>query len=117
MLPVLEALQRFRLKANASERVRRITATWHPTLFVECTDTGARYRLCIDGGAIAAIDRTYSEPDDAALLIRGDSGVLAAVFGGSIHPLHAYNDGELQVYGSQSDQVKLDAVSLVIWGA
>jgi len=117
MLPVLDALQRFRLKANASDRVRRITAVWHPSLFVECLDTGARYRLSIDDGLIAPIDRTDSEPGDSALLIRGDSAVLAAVFAGTRHPLHAYNDGELEVYGSQGDQVKLDAISLVIWGA
>ena len=117
MLPVLDALQRFRLKANASERVRKITAAWHPTLFVECLDTGTRYQLRIGDGVIAPIDVTDAEPGESALLVRGDSAVLSAVFAGSLHPLHAYNDGALEVYGSPSDQVKLDAISLVVWGA
>jgi hypothetical protein len=117
MPAVMDALERFRARANASERVRRITAAWHPPVFVECSDTGARYRLLLSDGGITGIDPTDAEPDESALLIRGECRVLAAVFGGALHPLRAYNDGELEVYGAQGDQVKLDAISLVVWGA
>ena len=69
------------------------------------------------GGGIHDVRPTDAEPGDEALLLRGGSDVLQAVFSGTRSPLGAYTDGELEVYGNPKDQIKLDVIALVLWGA
>ena len=117
MADLLASLSRFQERANTNAAVRRIAAGWSQKLVVECRDTGAAYQLDITDGHIADVRPRADATDEPGLLIRGEEVLLSQVFAGSVHPIRAYNDGVLEVYGDQRDQVKLDAISLVIWGA
>jgi len=72
-------------------------------------------RVSMGGQGVAAPVAT--EPGDDALLLRADQAILQKIFSGNLSPLGAYTDGLLEVYGSQKDQIKLDVIALVVWGA
>jgi hypothetical protein len=40
---------------------------------------------------------------------------LEALFTGKLNPVEAHSNGILEVYGEPKDQVKLDAITLVLW--
>jgi hypothetical protein len=112
-----QSLVNFQQKANANLRVQRIATGWSQRLVVECCDTDQRYCIEIRDGRLSDVQVKPISTNDGCLLIRGQEDLLTRIFNGAHHPLTAYNDGELEVYGEQRDQVKLDAISLVMWGA
>jgi hypothetical protein len=115
--PLQRAIEDFSRRANANEHVQRLTRDWHAQIFVEATDEGDCFRLLRSDGRITGVERTAVPRDDGLLLLRGRQALLSAMFSGQTHPLNAYNDGDLEIYGPQPDQIKLDAISLLIWGA
>lgn len=116
-MTLIESLTSFRNKASDNPRVHRITTGWSQRLSVHARDTECRYYIDIKEGQLSHVQPDQSDYDAQHLLIRGDESLLAKMFSGVVHPIAAYNNGELEVYGDQRDQVKLDAISLVIWGA
>lgn len=112
-----QSLVNFQQRANANLRVQRIAAGWSQQLFVECCDSDQRYCIEIRDGRLSDVQSKPTTATEGCLLIRGQEELLTRIFNGAHHPLTAYNDGELEVYGEQRDQVKLDAISLVMWGA
>jgi hypothetical protein len=45
-----------------------------------------------------------------------DSETLADIFYGDITPTGPYNNGTLRIIGSEDDIIRLDFISLMIWG-
>lgn len=117
MASLLGLLNGFQAEVNGSSRARKITAGWSSDLFIECADTGVIYGLRIDDGALCGVEERIPAADREVLLIRGQTDLLRRVFSKQTHPLAAFTAGDLEIYGPQRDQAKLDAVSLVIWGA
>lgn len=117
MSELFKSLSYFQQRANANVAVRRIAASWSQRLVVECRDSGVAYELDVRDGQLSDVRPRASQDDESGLLIRGEERLLSQVFAGTVHPIRAYNDGDLEVYGEQRDQVKLDAISLAIWGA
>lgn len=117
MTDLYAALNRFRQQANGNAAVRRIAGGWSQTLVVESRDTGTAYQVDIGGGQMSEVRARDAGQEEQGLLIRGDEAVLCRIFSGVLNPVKAYNDGALEIYGEQRDQVKLDAISLVLWGA
>ncbi len=111
------AIEGFSQRANANEHVRRLTRDWQAQIFVQDIDDGGCYRLLRADGLITGVERTGLPQHEPLLLLRGRGPLLEALFSGRTHPLSAFNDGDLEIYGSQPDQIKLDSISLLIWGA
>lgn len=109
-------LVRFAAQVNANTRIRSLIKGWTPPFVVEGRDTGEAMAVLLDGTQIAGIEVLDCEPDSHALVLRGDAHTLIEVFEGRLSPLVAYSDGLLEVYGEQRDQIKLDAIALVLWG-
>jgi hypothetical protein len=113
---LMQDLQAFSDRINADARVRSLAANWVLDVYIESSDTEERYRLHLDKGRVTGIE-PVGQPADDVLLLRAPGPVLHSVFAGQAHPLDAYNAGDLQLYGPQSDQTRLDAISLLVWGA
>ena len=90
---------------------------WRPEFFIQTADEAETFRIEFRDGQVEHVAKVGDEPGDGALLLRGDGTILDRVFNGTLSPLKAYTDGALEVYGSQKDQIKLDAIALVVWGA
>lgn len=110
-------LDDFKGQFNGHASLRTMLSGWDPEFFIQGRDTGGTYQIHLDNGQVARISEAHAEPDDDALLMRADLAVLQRIFTGRLRPLGAYTDGLLEVYGSQKDQIKLDVIALVVWGA
>ncbi len=110
-------LGRFAERVNTTASLRSTLAGWNPSFYIQARDSGDTFQVCIAGGSVQAVQPTRAEPGDDALLLRADTEVLEGVFSGRQSPLGAYTDGQLEVYGQTKDQIKLDVIALVLWGA
>jgi hypothetical protein len=114
---LLELFGAFAGRVNGQASLRTTLADWTPQFFIEARDTGDTFQVCIEDGRIDRVVPTRTEPSDEALLLRAPTDVLEKIFGGALSPLGAYTDGQLEVYGHPKDQIKLDVIALVVWGA
>ena len=112
-----ELLGSFAQRANAHTSLRKTLAGWSPDFYIQSSDSGECFQIRVVGGGIQDVLATRDEPGDEALVLRGCSAVLGQVFSGQRSPLAAYTDGQLEVYGNPKDQIKLDVIALVLWGA
>ncbi len=51
----------------------------------------------------------------AAIKMKGSQRTLTDIFRGDLNPASEFLDGRLQVTASDKDQVKLDAITLLLW--
>lgn len=115
--PLAALLDDFAGQFNGHASLRSMLAGWNPQFFIQGRDHGGTYQIHIEQGQVARVTEAHDEPDDDALLMRADFDILQQIFSGRLRPLGAYTDGLLEVYGSQKDQIKLDVIALVVWGA
>jgi putative sterol carrier protein len=116
MTPLCYALQNFSVRVNGHSHLRTLARKWQTSLYVQSLDSSECFHLVLNEGQIVQIEPS-EPPTHDTLLLRGETQVLESIFSGDLHPLSAFNEGNLEMYGPQADQIKLDAISLLIWGA
>ncbi len=110
-----ECLRAFVRSANTHPRVGKLLKGWEPLLLIEATDDGQRFNLRVHDSRLDEVALSEVESDNS-ILVRGSNEVLRDVFSGALNPARAYLEGTLEVFGSDRDHIKLDAISLVLWG-
>ena len=110
-----ECLSAFAQSVNTHPSIARLLQGWEPLLVIEATDDGQKFHMRVEKSKLGAVGIGPAEAPHA-ILLRGDSAVLTEVFSGTLNPAQAYLEGNLEVFGSDRDQIKLDAISLVLWG-
>ncbi|TPW09166.1 MAG: hypothetical protein FD130_2634 [Halothiobacillaceae bacterium] len=110
-----QTLKTFQAKVNAHASLRSLLKGWEPTIIVESTDSQKVFSLPVRNQKIDAV-WSHRHDDHHEVLVRGAEALLEAVFSGKTNPARAHLDGLLGVFGSDRDQVKLDSISLVLWG-
>ena len=115
MSSLASALDIFSKRVNGHDRLHKLIRTWNRTLLIESLDAPEKHVLVVDGGKVALLgaDALGGEPD---VFVQGDAAVLVDVFSGTRNPAAAVLDGEMVVLGSDTDQLKLDAIAFVLWG-
>ena len=121
MTELLQALEQFKHKANAHTRIANLIKGWEPTIEVESTQPPSTRFIAVRAGRIESI-ATHCPPDGPLkpghrVHLRGTDAVLTDVFQGRCNPARAFLDGQLEIFADDKDHVKLDAISLVLWGA
>lgn len=113
---LLTVLQSFQVKVNTNPRVQKLLRGWEPIILVESKDVDDRFYMYMKGSQIAQIERTC--PDDVPHFVhlRARRDDLIAIFSGQRNPARAFLDADLECFASDKDQVKLDAIALIIWG-
>lgn len=107
-----ENLMRFVARFNQNPRFQEMNRDWDRHIVVAAQEGGA-YRLQLRDG-VMSLDPEGTEPADIALTAPRE--VLSAIFDGRLSPTEPYMDGDLQVRGSQEDMLRLDVLTLLIWG-
>lgn len=110
---LLTCLAQFRDRCNADAQLRPMLADWERTILIRASDLPAEHLLIVRGGQV------YLEPaaaDGADLTVIAESGLLADLFAGRITPTEPYLNGSLRVLGTEEDIMRLDFISLMIWG-
>jgi len=111
---LLDALQEYAARANASPRVRKTLAGWTCRIHIEATDTGdARFTLEVAGGqAGSPTAGLHGIPD---FVVRGHSMDLAEIFWGDANQVSNYMQGAIKTRGRADDVMRLDAMAMFIF--
>jgi len=110
-----ECLSAFVRSVNTHPTIARLLKGWEPLIAIEATDDGQRFHLRVRDCRLAEVGAGEADAEHTVLM-RGEQAVLVEVFSGALNPARAYLEGRLEVFGSDRDQIKLDAISLVLWG-
>lgn len=108
-----EALQQFVMECNQNERLREMNRDWTRRIQLEPDDTHSAHWLISEAGLISAGVGPVDNPD---MLIQAPEDTLTAIFSGQMTPTEPYNNGDLLVRGQQDDMMRLDILTLLIWG-
>jgi hypothetical protein len=108
------ALWLFQAKVNEHPRLRTLLKEWDRDIAIECDDVELTQWLRVRGSLVRDVSGTA--PDGGVTItMRASHAVLVDVFEGRRSPAQLFLDGDLQVFASDKDQVKLDAISLLLW--
>ncbi len=114
---LLDCLHDFRSAFNANERVKRLVKGWDRLIVVEATDTESVLTMIVHDLMVTEIKAgAHREDDDDLIHLQASENNLIKIFSGDYNPANALIDGELAVFSSEKDKVKLEAISIVIWG-
>lgn len=109
-----EALDKFRELVNGHPRMTTLLRGWDRVTVVEAEDTGAQFTIDFrDCQIVSVTSGKYQEK--ANIYLKASERILADVFVGALNPASEFLDGRLRVDASSKDQVKLDAITLVLW--
>ncbi len=86
---------------------------WDRVIAIEATDVESRHTLILKKGQLSLQEGFPEDPD---LTVISDSETLADIFYGDITPTEPYNNGTLRIMGTEDDIIRLDFISLMIWG-
>lgn len=111
---LLSCLEAFRDKVNQHPRLRSLLKGWDRVVLVESSDSSATYCMPFAASEITEVGPPREHPG-TLIRVRAREQMLCQVFSGELNPATAFLNGELQVFADDRDQVKLDAITLVLW--
>lgn len=108
------ALDQFRDKVNANGRLRQMNRDWNRDIDVVVRDQpDVHAAIRMREGQMEWLPEESESPD---IVLTAPESVLIDIFSGRSTPTEPYLDGSLTLRGSQEDVLRLDFVSLMIWG-
>jgi putative sterol carrier protein len=110
---ITESLMAFTENYNKNERLKIMNKDWNRIVVVQATDVESLHTLTLLDGVVSLKEGKSNDPD---LTVISDSETLADIFYGDITPTEPYNNGSLRIIGSEDDIIRLDFISLMIWG-
>lgn len=114
MSELTEALRVFGARVNADPRLRQMNQTWNRTIDLIPDDSQETAHLIYQGGQMQ-VERGLSAGADIVLM--APEQTLKEIFLGQSSPTEPYLAGTLRIKGSQEDMMRLDVLSLLIWGS
>jgi len=109
-------LNEFQKTFNENTRVKKLIKNWKRSIIVDATDTGAVMTMVIDDLLMNDVKEGAHPDEDYPIHLQGSQETLIKIFSGDYNPAHALIDGELAVFSNEKDKVKLEAITMVIWG-
>ncbi len=96
------------------EKVQKLIKRWSSSVLVWPDDLGKGFILTVESGRITSIEKT-EEKESGKVKVVGSAGILSSMFKGNESISHLYMDGVVQTYGSERDQIVLDAIARILW--
>ena len=109
-------LNAFQTKFNENTRVQKLIKNWKRSIIVDATDTGAIMTMVIDDLKMTEVKEGSHPDEEYPIHLQGSQETLIKIFSGDYNPAHALIDGALAVFSNEKDKVKLEAITMVIWG-
>ena len=113
---LLDSLRNFKEEVQQNENVHKLVKNWNPNIILETMDTEQIYTLQVRDCLIDQILNEENEESNHIIRLEADEEILTTIFSGEMNPAEAVLNGELVVFGDAKDQIKLDAITLLIWG-
>jgi len=112
-----DCLCAFRDTFNANESVKKAVKGWDRSIIVEATDTGSVATMIVNNLTITEVRvGAVDKHQDDLVHLQASEDTLIRIFAGDYNPANALIDGELAVFSNEKDKVKLEVISIVIWG-
>ena len=111
-----ECLNKFQNTFNDNARVKKLIKNWDRSIIVEATDTNVTLTMVIADLLMTEVKDGAHPNEEYPIHLQGSEDTLIRIFSGDYNPAHALIDGELAVFSSEKDKVKLEAITMVIWG-
>lgn len=92
-----------------------MTQGWDRTIEVRATDLESADRLRVEGGRLALLEPSVPGAP-AEIVMEAESDLLADLFHGRIAPTDPYMSGDLILRASEQDVMRIDVITLMIWG-
>lgn len=113
---LVDCLKHFQETFNNNARVHKLIKNWDRSVIVEATDTEAVLTMMISDLAMTEVKAGAHPEGDNSIHLQAAQDTLIRIFSGDYNPAHALIDGELAVFSSEKDKIKLEAITMVIWG-
>lgn len=107
------ALDEFAIRFAAEPRLRQMTQGWDRIVELRPTDLPSVHAFEVRGGELRLLDAPQGQPH---IIVEATSDVLAAIFRGDLSPTEPYMSGDLVVRASEQDIMRLDVITLMVWG-
>ena len=101
---------------NENARVKKLIKNWDRSIIVEATDNNVTLTMVIADLLMTEVKEGAHPNEDYPIHLQASEDTLIRIFSGDYNPAHALIDGELAVFSSEKDKVKLEAITMVIWG-
>lgn len=108
------ALRHFRDLVNAHPRMKTLLKGWDRAAVIATEDAGEAFTVEFKDCQIVSVEPGI-KVDNAPIKLKGSTRTLTDIFLGDLNPASEFLDGRLQVTASDKDQVKLDAITLLLW--
>lgn len=109
-------LNHFQTTFNHNSNVRKLINNWNRSIVVEATDTGAVLLMDVKDLSMADVQpATGDEREEQTVYLQATEETLIRIFSGECNPANAFLDGDLAVFSSEKDKVKLEAITMVVW--
>jgi len=110
---VAHALDTFVDRFSAEPRLKVMTAGWDRTIEVRAEDLPEPFWLRVEAGALRRLPEPAGAPE---LSMSAGSDLLRDLFLGKISPTEPYLTGDLRLVASEADVMRLDVITLMVWG-
>jgi hypothetical protein len=108
------SLDLFREKVNDNARLRQMNRDWNRDIAVVARDLPeVEASISMREGQMDWQPQAVENPH---IVLSAPADVLIGIFRGDSTPTEPYLDGSLTLRGTQEDVLRLDFVSLMIWG-
>jgi putative sterol carrier protein len=111
-----DCLNAFQTKFNENTRVQKLIKNWKRSIVVDATDTDTQMTMVIDDLKMTEVKEGAHPDEENGIHLQGSQETLIKIFSGDYNPAHALIDGALAVFSNEKDKVKLEAITMVIWG-
>jgi hypothetical protein len=72
--------------------------------------------MVIENLMMTAVKNEANPSNENSIHLQASESTLIRIFSGQYNPSHAVLEGDLAVFSSEKDKVKLEAIAVVIWG-
>lgn len=110
---IAESLKAFQEGYNKNQKLKIMNRDWNRVIVIRANDVASEHTLVLQDGELSVNGKPAENPD---LVVTADSETLADLFYGDITPTEPYMNGTLTIQGTEDDIVRLDFLSLMIWG-
>ncbi len=107
-------LEDFNRKVNESERVQKLIKRWNTSVLMWSKDQQFGFVLTVSAGKITEMKKATSE-NEGNVKVVSSTATLLEMLRGKENIAHLYMDGVVETYGSEKDQIVLDAVARFLW--
>ncbi|MEM0134472.1 MAG: SCP2 sterol-binding domain-containing protein [Thermoplasmatales archaeon] len=99
---------------NKNEKVQKLIRKWSTVVLMWSQDQDFGFLLTIASGKVINV-RKATTSDEGNVKVISSTSTLLNMLRGKENISHLYMDGVVETYGSEKDQIVLDAVARLLW--